>query len=348
MYNTIKELHIEIEQRIQQITSNRHRSIAPQFIDMVLNRTAIRYIQTRTNRKVNYKQEGFEDSQKRVDDIQSLKTESSWLKIIKNDESDNSGYVILPADYLKLITSRSKVIYSKPFYNKDLNTFVNTNKTIYFLNVKDIISKDNVVISINHLDSIYECDISDILSTLELSEFENPDLYEVSSLIIDKVKASTNGKVIPYWEEYCDAIAKNCLIFDTTITCDVVEVNTKVYNYAIHEITDGMTISVAENDLVSTEEVYGILNNFYSSRNRHLNPVTDIVNGKLNVYYDKNFIVNSIKLSYIRKPRSFNLALNQMSDLEITPEFMDMVVSDILLILKDNSFNYIKQQSNFE
>lgn len=107
MYETVKELHIEIEQRIQQITSNRHRSIAPQFIDMMLNRAAVKYIQTKSNRKTNYKGEGLEDSKKRVDDIQSLKRETPWLKL-KRDKQDadypNRAFVILPGDYLKLIS----------------------------------------------------------------------------------------------------------------------------------------------------------------------------------------------------------------------------------------------------
>jgi len=37
-----------------------------------------------------------------------------------------------------------------------------------------------------------------------------------------------------------------------------------------------------------------------------------------------------------------------MSDLTITPGFMDLVVSEMLLILKDNSYNVVKQQSNIE
>lgn len=348
MYNTIKELHIEIEQRIQQITSNRHRSIPPQFIDMVLNRTALKYIQIKSNRKVNYKQEGFEDSQKRVDDLQSLKTETKWLSVIKDEDSNNRGYVILPADYLKLITSRSKVVYSKPFYDKKLDNFVDTNKTISFLNLKDVITKDEVIISIDSLDNIYECDISDILSALKLSTFENPDLYEVSNLIIDKVKTITKGAIIPYWEEYCNNVAKNCLIFDTTISCDNVEIKTKSHSCKIHDIVDGTIISVAENDLVPTENIYSILTNHYANKNRHLNPITDILDDKLYVYFGDCFAVNAIKLSYICKPKSFNLACNQMSDLEITTEFMDMVVSDILLILKDNSYNAVKQQFNLE
>ena len=101
MYETVKELHIEIEQRIQQITSNRHRSIAPQFIDMMLNRAAVKYIQTKSNRKTNYKGEGLEDSKKRVDDIQSLKRETPWLKL-KRDKQDTDYPNMVKLDLLRI------------------------------------------------------------------------------------------------------------------------------------------------------------------------------------------------------------------------------------------------------
>ena len=61
-----------------------------------------------------------------------------------------------------------------------------------------------------------------------------------------------------------------------------------------------------------------------------------------------DMIKEYIKITYIKKPRLFSYDLDQMSDMTITPEFVDMVVSDILLILKDNTFNLVKQQTNIE
>ena len=60
------------------------------------------------------------------------------------------------------------------------------------------------------------------------------------------------------------------------------------------------------------------------------------------------FSVDAVKISYIKKPRLFNIDINQMSDMEVTPDFIDSVVSDILLVLKDDSFSAVKQQSNLE
>ena len=58
--------------------------------------------------------------------------------------------------------------------------------------------------------------------------------------------------------------------------------------------------------------------------------------------------IDAVKISYIKKPRLFNIDINQMSDMEVTPDFIDSVVSDILLVLKDDSFSAVKQQSNLE
>ena len=61
-----------------------------------------------------------------------------------------------------------------------------------------------------------------------------------------------------------------------------------------------------------------------------------------------NLSEDAVKISYIKKPRLFNIDINQMSDMEVTPDFIDSVVSDILLVLKDDSFSAVKQQSNLE
>ena len=114
MYSSVKQLHIEIEQRIQQITSNRHRSIAPQFYDMVLNTTAISYIHSILSNKTNYKREGLDESSKRLDDLRTLKRKTGFKPVIV-ESNNNSKYVYIPADCLQVINSNSKVKYDK-FY----------------------------------------------------------------------------------------------------------------------------------------------------------------------------------------------------------------------------------------
>ena len=50
-----------------------------------------------------------------------------------------------------------------------------------------------------------------------------------------------------------------------------------------------------------------------------------------------------IFLNYIKKPRLFISDIDQLSDFQVTDELIDYAVSDLLLQLKDNSFQYVKQ-----
>lgn len=374
MYKTVKELHIEIEQRIQQITSNRHRSIPPQWLDMMLNRTAVKYIQTKSNRKTNYKGEGFEDSKKRVDDIQSLKRETSWIKVKKiQGEFDypNRAFVILPGDYLKLITSTSRYTYGKPQLSEDLHKVYTGDdvKNLYY-HIIDIteLAKNSSEASGSITIGSVTFDISDIIKLCD-TDSDTVDLFEIATLLCDRISynlktagrevgltptpAITPNEYDVYWENIIGRYYKNCIIITSnindaiTITVNDTNIPVTTYNTTFDEFVNTGN-KYSENDLVSTENVRSTINNFYANKNRHLNPITELVDDMLFVYYDDTFCVDAIKVSYIKKPRPFNSDIDQMSDMEITPEFMDMVVSDILLILKDDSFNAVKQQSNFE
>lgn len=374
MYETVKELHIEIEQRIQQITSNRHRSIAPQWLDMMLNRTAVKYIQTKSNRKTNYKGEGLEDSKKRVDDIKSLKRETSWLKVKRNindEDYPNRAFVILPGDYLKLITSVSRYTYGKPHLNEDLHKVYTGEdvKNLYY-NIIDLSSINPNMEDLTGSIQIgsLTIDLNDIIKLYD-TDSETIDLYEIANLLCDRISynlqtagreagltptpAISPNKYNVYWENILGRYYKNCIII-TSDTND--EIVFKVSNSDVSVITYNTTFDefvnvgnrYSENDLVATENIQSTINNFYLNKNRHLNPITEIVDDMLFVYYNDTFCVDAIKISYIKKPRPFNSDINQMSDIEITPEFMDMVVSDILLTLKDDSYSAVKQQSNLE
>lgn len=374
MYGTVKELHIEIENRIQQITSNRHRSIAPQFIDMVLNRTAIKYIQSKSNRKTNYKGEGLEDSKKRVDDIQSLKRETGWMKLnIPYSDPDfrNNGFVLLPSDCLKFVGSISRYEPTGLNDNRNIN-LSNSDETEYKNLYYTIFDLSNLNIS-NYTGSIKYDDrtisLNDIIE-LYNTDSSNTDLFEIADLIIDRINnqivnynrsndlfnktAYANHLYGCYWEHLLGRYYKNCIIFVSYIHRDDIVLNIGGNNLTPVEYNTQFKVfkrnfnNISGNDLVSSENINAIHNNYYMNKRRYLNPMSEILDDRLFVYFDDNFVIDSVNITYIKKPILFNSDINQMSDMEITPEFMDMVVSDILLMLKDNSYQSVKQQSNIE
>lgn len=362
MYNTIKELHIEIEQRISEITSNRHRSIAPEWIDMVLNRCAIKYIESIVSRKTNYKREGFEDTIKRADDLKSLKRTTGWEEVVIDDEN-LYGHVLLPGDYLHLISSDSKIIYSK-----NINDFKHTSKIIISGCIVDFSKFDystasdwtKGVVTVNvGRDSEYSFDITDLIPLLVTDEDNEADLFEFITLFIDRLRDYKNNVYWEYFNEqytnkgiYCFTNDQNPEIkveFTTSsgtdsfgITCDT-SLSVGGDRFMVED-----TNYIRGNDVIPSEDISTTLTNYYLNKNRHLNPITELLPDRLNVYYGNNHIVKAVNINYIKKPKPFSSFINQMSDLTITPGFMDLVVSEMLLILKDNSYNVVKQQSNIE
>lgn len=369
MYETIKELHIEIEQRIQQITSNRYGSMPPQFYDMMLNRTAIKYIQSKSNRKTNYKGEGLEDSMKRVEDFQSLKRETEWIPVIKDENDSERGFVLLPSNYLKFITSTSKLQFEKNI-SKTIKTETDDDfKNTYYI-VSESLSKQEIADSIRSVTDLVDMVINDeeessIYNEINLLFEKFSTSVDLPKYVIEYIHDLFNVKLEPninvYYEFFNNRYYKDRIIISSnsrfvdhpdlsnyTDKCFVA--NTK--NIAESEETPNYIIYpkqiYSENDLIASENIRAALNNPYSKKNRHLNPITELINDKLYVYQGQDFCVSEMKITYIKKPRLFSSDLDQMSDMTITPEFVDMVVSDILLILKDNTFNLVKQQTNIE
>ena len=365
MYDTIKELHIEIEQRIQQVTSNRYGALPHQFYDMMLNRTAVQYVQLKSNRKTNYKAEGLEDSKKRVDDIQSLKRETIWLSV-KKDEEPNRAFVILPGDYLKLVSSTSRLKYGKPRFHKELHKTYSKDdiKNLYYY-VIDLKQVYDAFLNVgkNYDDESYiqigdlKLNVKSVYDIVYNDGNREYDLFEIAPLICNLLRLNLSNDYQIYWERWDNRFYQHSVIITTTAN---VKVDFKVggsnfvvssYNTTFDEFDlNGVDKDYiySGNDLVATENVRATLNNYYGNKNRHLNPISELINDRLYVYYGEDFCIDAVKVSYIKEPSPFSYDLDLMSDLTITPEFMDLVVSNILIVLKDDSANTVRQQFNLE
>lgn len=351
MYSSVKQLHIEIEQRIQQITSNRHRSIAPQFYDMVLNTTAISYIHSILSNKTNYKREGLDESSKRLDDLRTLKRKTGFKPVIV-ESNNNSKYVYIPADCLQVINSNSKVKYDKFDIEQYGLMQVNVYSSILDfskLNFENVNNCNKLVLKIGN--TTY--DITDLLQFIQYDE-DKGDTFEFINLLVDRLRFNNYNAYLNKFDNkvynqgiyilFDDALISVSLnAYDNTSKSIDLGIVVKNNTRVIDIINPIENTTIRQNDLIPTELISDTFNNYYLNKNRHLNPITEIVNDRLNVYTNKTFIIDSVDISYIKKPIFFNSELNQMSDMTITPEFLDDVVSNILLILKDDSFQYVKQ-----
>ena len=73
----ISQMHTAIDQGLQKIHSFQVDNFLPQEIDLEINKNIQRFVEQRYSKLSNLKKQGFEESQKRIDDLRSLVVEYS-------------------------------------------------------------------------------------------------------------------------------------------------------------------------------------------------------------------------------------------------------------------------------
>jgi hypothetical protein len=137
---TVNEMHIAVNQGVQKIASFQVDNLLPQEIDHELNLAMMRFIKQRFNYTSNRLGKGFEQSQKRIDDLRSLLVEhtgETFYEGIVYTSNYSNVYVdryTFPLDYLFLISVRTNVQYK---CNTNINSLVS-----YFTRQKSAVRVD--------------------------------------------------------------------------------------------------------------------------------------------------------------------------------------------------------------
>lgn len=114
---TVNEMHIAVNQGVQKIASFQVDNLLPQEIDHELNLAMMRFIKQRFNATSNRLGKGFEQSQKRIDDLRTLLVENRGNTSYEGQvyTSNYSNVYVdrytLPLDYLFLISARTEIKY---------------------------------------------------------------------------------------------------------------------------------------------------------------------------------------------------------------------------------------------
>lgn len=111
---TIDEMHYLIGLRLQTINSASNLQFLSEEKDMFLNLAIEKFIKTRMNPLSNAKQQGFEDSQKRTDDLRGLVIRTSPIASASAPGTPvttipHSKKFILPDNYMFYVYSQSHI-----------------------------------------------------------------------------------------------------------------------------------------------------------------------------------------------------------------------------------------------
>jgi hypothetical protein len=123
------------------------------------------------------------------------------------------------------------------------------------------------------------------------------------------------------------------------------------YNYAQYDDDAVLAISgraniEIENRLTEGDELYELNKNvFYKTRKRE--PVSSLDRGYLRVYQDKSYIVTSLSIDYVRRPRQISLDLDQSCELAANAPriIVDGCVTYLKRILENPAYKTMEEDS---
>jgi hypothetical protein len=159
-----------------------------------------------------------------------------------------------------------------------------------------------------------------------------------------------NGNVTYYWERYGTYYKRGCLIIVSTtqytgensITIDgaaAVPATEVIQNYIAAPLVIPANIEDREpvpNRLIKGSARSNVLKSAFAKSSED-SPVSSVDGNLLRAYNDTSFTVNSLIISYIRKPRKISLALN--TDCDLPEEFHSQIVDRTVASMKRLAMN---------
>tara|TARA_Y100000361_G_scaffold29787_1_gene24608 strand:+ start:128 stop:1369 length:1242 start_codon:yes stop_codon:yes gene_type:complete len=397
----VREMHLAIRQGVDKINSLQADMLLNEEIDIELNKSMFKFVNTKYGRNNIYRQ-GFEQSQKRIDDLRTLVTEFegsvSYKGTCLNDFFIDQFK--LPKDYMYLVNQKS-TIYSNDCEPITFNLnnvaplsyfilpleylyidFETNNPVIQTQNFSDPINTTGgfvrQIYMMADLDNGQLGSVSILNGPINaaggIAPYNYPqDLESLRSDLLDSSNWETGFEI--YWEEFGDINAPGSFIItvDTNtydwFNWDQSETNAvsgtneitqliglhnpvatsaqdswpKVNgqftdNYAAAKrISDGtVSRSFAFNKFVQQDDIFKLLTDPFNTT-KFSSPLTTIMGDYINIYTSDIFIIDKVKITYIRKPREISLSLDVSCELPVHThrEIVDMTISSILEGIND-------------
>tara|TARA_R110002012_G_scaffold137990_1_gene293127 strand:+ start:842 stop:2080 length:1239 start_codon:yes stop_codon:yes gene_type:complete len=396
----VVEMHLAIRQGVDKINSLQADMLLSQEIDIEVNKSMSKFVNTKYGRN-NLHGKGFEESQKRIDDLRTLVTE--YENSVTYKGRHNNDFFIdqfkLPSDYLYLVNQKSTIlsndcetiefsldnnsplsyfIFPLEYLYLDLETgnpiietpgFTDSNNTIggFLYNLRMVADLDNITQG--------DQEILD-LGTSAIAPFDYPTDLETLRLTMLHPSNWASGIEI-FWEEHGQINAPGSFIvtvdtniydwfnWDMATTNSVSTTNEVTQLVGFHNpisgssastvdqwpkvnaqytdsfanskrITSATSRSIAFNKFIQQDDIFKLLEDPFNTT-KHTSPLTTIRGSYIDIYTSDIFIIDKVKITYIRKPKEISLTLDTSCELPVHThrEIVDMTISSILEGLND-------------
>ena len=369
-------MHIAVQQGVDKINSLQADSLLSEEIDLELNKSVFRFINGKYG-KNNIYRKGFEESQKRIDDLRTLVREYEAVTAFKEQLQKNIfvDTFTLPTDYMYLVNQVSRVYINncKPieyslvnlpsvsYFVVDFNNFVlnnadgNSDSFIKSMGMVEDNSGNYALVwsaspnlkSSGWVETSYPANIEavkqDILNnpglgfTIYWEEFET--LYEPGSFIV------VVDTVTHTWFEWdasagpLSVLRGNPYLDDGVSRTGPTDLNGRILDASYSEKREPISYSdllTRGNRFSQQDDIFTLLNDPFNTT-KHTSPLTTMRGRSIDVYTNDIFIIDAVKITYIRKPKEISLSLGVNCELpeHTHQEIVAMTVASILEAISD-------------
>ena len=366
----VGQMHLAIQQGVDKINSLQADMLLPQEIDIELNKSLIRFISTRYGKNNTYRK-GFEENQKRIDDLRSLVREYEGSTTFKGQINNNiwADTFRFPPDYMYLVSQQSVVVSKKnckpiSYTTTSLNTGLV--QPYFKIGLSEFVCNDSTEIA----DSIVLFEDINDLTQGQVTIWSNPAVpgpfvfpQDIGQLITDVVSSPPTGVEI-YWEDFntLSFPGQFIVIIDTNViswfewdlsigtvstlaalNSTSTALKTATGNNAIMDYNEKRRASSSHvhsntvgNTYVQHDDIFTLLNDPFNTTKK-TDPLTTIRGNNIDIYTNDIFIIDAVKITYIRNPKKISLSLGIDCELpEHTHQtVVDMTVSSILEGISD-------------
>lgn len=351
------QLHLAVNQRLQEVASFKRNKYFPEEIDLALNTAMYRLLEKGVENR-------FQDNQINLSTVSALIQKNTSFPLIIPDTNDYlyedntiSSYCVIPPDLYWVINSRLEVginpllcSTAPAVTTTTLSEYVSilpyptiTGNSPYYGNLKLVSSTLGTIYTI-------PSEIAAGLST-------EAEKFVITQNILESFY--NNGEfptVKVYWERYRNKFYKNNFIVVSSSNLGTVLItannlvttpnNSVQTNYSTID-RSSLIESASCKRLISTSRIQNqdslyeaiYQNTYYASSVEE--PLINQTFDYFIVYQDKSFIVSRLYIDHIRKPRTISLSLNQTCELaeNTHTKLVDLAVEILKLDTKDSSYS---------